>query len=263
MECILRDILNNANGDVKKAERGIIYIDEIDKTSRKGENLSTTADPGHEGVQQALLKLLEGSEIEVPEKGRRIHPENTNTTKINTENILFVLGGAFEGIEKIIAKRLREAGGNSTLGFGSELVDKNNEKYNDYIERVSTEDLKKFGMLPELLGRVPVLAPLRELTEDEMIRVLTEPRNAIVKQYQRLLEHDGVTLEFTKSALKQIANEAIKRKTGARALRGIMEGILNPVMFSLPDRKENVVTVDEIDGEIKITYDTAKGAKRA
>lgn len=234
-----------------------MYIDEIDKTSRKGENLSTTADPGHEGVQQALLKLLEGNAIEVPEKGRRIHPEGETMT-VNTENILFIVGGAFEGIEKIIAKRLRAESSSGSMGFGSQLTDKKNEKFNEYIEKVATEDLKKFGMLPEILGRLPVIAPLKELTEDQLVSILHEPKNALVKQYRELLHHDGIDLKFTQKALEAIAHKAVKKKTGARGLRGIIEEVLNPVMFEVPDREEDTIVVDAKDGEITIEYKTMR-----
>lgn len=255
VECIARDMISAANGDIKKAERGIVYIDEIDKTSRKGENLSTTSDPGHEGTQQALLKLLEGTMLDVPMDGRRLNPESRNTQKISTENMLFIVGGAFEGIEKIIAKRKRQ--GQNTMGIGAKLVDRKNDKYNDFIEDLATEDLKKFGMLPELLGRVPVIAPLKELTEDQLVQILHEPKNALVKQYQELFIQDGIQLEVTENAMKAIARKAIKRKTGARGLRGIMENILNPVMFSAPDKDIDYVLVDAEDDEIKI-----KGKKR-
>ena len=252
VECIIRDLIGAANGDIRKAERGIVYIDEIDKTSRKGENLSTTSDPGHEGVQQALLKLLEGSIIDVPMDGRRLNPESRNIQKIDTTNMLFIVGGAFEGIEKIIAKRKRQ--GKGTMGIGANLVDRKNDKYNDFIEDLSTDDLKKFGMLPEILGRVPVIAPLKELTEEQLVYILYQPKNALIKQYQELLAQDGVELEVTEEAMKVVAKKAIKKKTGARGLRGIMEAILNPVMYAVPDKEEDYVLVDAVDGEIKIEY---------
>ena len=260
VETIIRDLVGAANGDIKAAECGIVYIDEIDKTSRKGENLSTTADPGHEGVQQALLKLLEGSIIEIPDKGRRVHPESQNMTMINTENILFILGGAFEGIEKIIAKRMRQ--GHSSIGIGAKLVDKKGDKYNDFIEHITTDDLKKFGMLPEVLGRVPIIAPMKELNEEQLVHILYKPKNALVKQYRELMAQDGVALLFTEAAYKAIAQKAISRKTGARGLRGIMEEILNPVMFEMPDRDENTVKVDaDENGEIVIKYETHEERK--
>lgn len=252
VECIARDLISAANGDIRKAERGIVYIDEIDKTGRKGENLSATADPGHEGTQQALLKLLEGSVIDVPMDGRRLNPESRNLQKIDTTNMLFIVGGAFEGIDKIIAKRKRQ--GKNTIGIGANLTDRKNDQFNDFIEDLTTEDLKKFGMLPEILGRVPVIAPLKELTEDQLVHILYQPKNALVKQYQELLAQDGVELEVTDAALTAIAKKAIKRKTGARGLRGIMEDILNPVMFSIPDKDEDYVLIDAVDGKLEISY---------
>jgi len=257
VECMVRQLVEAANGNIEAAERGIIFIDEIDKTSRKGENLSTTADPGHEGVQQSLLKLLEGNVVNVPEKGRRAHPE-ADTITVNTENILFIVGGAFEGIEKITAKRLRSENQAGTMGFGSQLVDKKNQQYNEYIEKVSTDDLKKFGMLPELLGRVPVIAPMKELTEDQLVEILHKPKNALTKQYQRLMAQDGVDLQFTDAALRVIARRAVEKKTGARGLRGIMEDILNPVMFETPDRNEDTIIIDANDDDVSITYQTKR-----
>ena len=254
VEGIIKKLLHAANGNVKAAERGIVYIDEIDKTSRKGENLSTTADPGHEGVQQALLKLLEGTVIDIPENGRRIHPD-AKTISVNTENILFIVGGAFEGIEKIIAKRLRAQNGKGLLGFDSDLVDRKNDKFNDFIPQVTVEDLRKFGMLPELLGRLPVIVPMQELTEEQLVNILYKPKNALIKQYEELLRHDGVKLVVTKEALQLIAKKALEKKTGARGLRGIMENILNPVMFEVPDLKENQVVLDAEKDEIKVTYE--------
>jgi len=254
-ETILRDLLTAANGELERAERGIVYINEIDKTSRKGENMSITSDPGHEGLQQALLKLLEGSTVEVPISGRRLNPENGNSVMINTENILFIVGGAFEGIEKIIARRIRKESSAGTMGFGSQLIDKKNQKFNEFIERVTTEDLRKFGMLPEILGRLPVIAPLKELAEDELVNILYRPRNALVKQYQELLRHDGIDLEVTPLALHAIAREAIKKKTGARGLRGIMEDTLMDVMFKAPDRDENSIVIDaDNHGKIIVNF---------
>lgn len=254
VEGIIKKLLHAANENVKAAERGIIYIDEIDKTSRKGENLSTTADPGHEGVQQALLKLLEGTVIDIPENGRRIHPD-AKTISVNTENILFIVGGSFEGIEKIIAKRLRAQTGKGLLGFDSDLVDRKNDKFNDFVQQVTVEDLRKFGMLPELLGRLPVIVPMQELTEEQLINILHKPKNALIKQYEELFRHDGVKLIVTKDALRLIAKKAFEKKTGARGLRGIMESILNPVMFEIPDLKENQIVLDVEKDDIKITYE--------
>lgn len=242
VETILRDLYEAADGDVNATERGIVYIDEIDKITRKGENASLTTDPGHEGVQQALLKMLEGSVVDVPKAGRRVNPESNNFIKINTENILFIVGGAFEGIEKIIAKRVRN--NKSVMGFGSKLNEDKKKQYNDFILQVKTDDLKKFGMLPEFLGRLPVICPLQELSEEALMSILTEPKNALIKQYKTLLSHDDIELEFTDNALKNIAHQAIERKTGARSLRGIVEEILNNVMFNIPDTEDNAIIID-------------------
>ena len=256
VETILRDLINNADGSsieqkIRKAEHGIVYIDEIDKISRKGENLSTTADPSNEAVQQALLKILEGSVVDVPEKGQRQHPGGS-TMKINTENILFIVGGCFEGIEKTIAKRTHKNAGR--IGFGGELKDVDS-KFNDYILDVTTEDLRKFGMLPEFLGRLPIICPMQELTEDQLMQILTEPRDAITKQYQQLMSEDDIELEFTPAALRSIAHEAIERKIGARGLRTIMENTLGHTMYEAPSEEglaEIVVDADK-NGKIHIS----------
>lgn len=246
-EVCLQRLLQAADGDIKKAERGIVYIDEIDKIARKGENLSTTADPGNEAVQQALLKILEGSVVDVPLKGSRKHPQS-EVVRINTENILFIVGGAFEGIEKIIAKRMHK--GESSLGFGSKLKNDKKMKYNDFILDIRTEDLRKFGMLPEFIGRIPVICPMQELDEEALVSILTKPKNALLKQYQTLMRDEETELVFTDAALKAVAHEAIKRKTGARSLRAIMEEVLHEEMFTLPDKPEVtrvIVDADEND----------------
>ena len=249
VETILRDLWIAAEGDISLAEKGIVYIDEVDKISRKGENLSTTTDPGHEEVQQGLLKMLEGNTIDVPKRGNREHPQ-AETIKINTENILFILGGAFEGIEKIIAQRHKRKSGGS-IGIGAVIEDMDDEQtFNKNILDIRTEDLKKFGMLPEFLGRIPVICPMQELTEEALVNILTKPKNAIVKQFQALLADDDIELEFTDKALNKIAQQAIERKTGARSLRGVMEDIMNPVMFRIPDEEglnKVVVDVDKDD----------------
>ena len=252
VEIVLQKLLENANGDIKKAQQGIVYIDEIDKISRKGENLSTTADPGHEGVQQSLLKIIEGSVVDVPQKGNRKHPQG-EVTKIDTSNILFIVGGAFEGIEDIIANRLKQ--GKSSIGFESTVVKDKEKDYNKFITDVKTEDLKSFGILPELLGRLPIICPMKELTEEALIKILTEPKNALIKQYQRILKEDNVDLVISKKALKAIAHKAIERKTGARSLRSIMEEILNDVFFTLPDDLDiNKVFVDYRNNEFVTIY---------
>ena len=201
VENCLRKLVEAADGDIEKAQRGIVYIDEIDKLSRKGENTSITRDVSGEGVQQALLKIVEGTIAEVPPKGGRKHPEQ-EVIKIDTSNILFIVGGSFEGIEKIIAKRKQ---GKKTMGFGAKIVDSEKADFNSYINDVTVDDLKKFGMLPEFLGRFPVIAPLTELSEEALIKTLTEPKNSLVKQYTELLKMDDIKLEFTKEALHAIA----------------------------------------------------------
>lgn len=242
-------LVENANGDVEKAERGIIYVDEIDKITRKSENPSITRDVGGEGVQQALLKMVEGCEVEVPPQGGRKHPMQENI-KVNTEKILFIVGGSFEGVDKTIKKREKEElvkkhGGKSSIGFNSFVFDPSTQdikEFNDFITNVKAEDLRKFGMLPEFVGRFPVIAPLKELTEEDLVSILTEPENSLIKQYQTLLSYDGVELHFTKDALKEIAKMAIERKTGARSLRSVLEEILNEHMYTIPD-EENIEKV--------------------
>lgn len=225
-------LVESANGDIERAQRGIIYIDEIDKLSRKGENLSISRDVGGEGVQQALLKIIEGATVEITEKGQRKHP-TAQTVKVDTTNILFIVGGSFEGIEKNIAKRQQVS--KSTAGFGSELVEKDGKKFNDLILDIKVEDLKKFGILPELLGRLPILCPLQELDQSALLKILTEPKNALVKQYQELSKYDSIELVFTEEALTAIAKKAIERKTGARALRSILEDVLLKHMYNIPE----------------------------
>ena len=232
VENVVRLLLENAKGNIEKAERGIIYIDEIDKLSRKGENVSITKDVGGEGVQQALLKIIEGSDVDIPPKGGRKHPTQ-EVIRVNTENILFVVGGSFEGIEKIIARR--EQTNLSKMGFSAIVESKKAKGINDFILNVKAEDLKKFGMLPELLGRLPIICPMKELDEEALRMILTEPKGALIKQYQELIAMDGVRIEFTDDAITEIVKKAIQRKTGARSLRSIMEETLLPHMFHLPD----------------------------
>ena len=233
VEVAVRNLYYAADKDVEKAERGIIYLDEFDKIARKsGANNSITADPGHEGVQQALLKMLEGSVVEFTARGQRKHPE-APTIKVDTKNILFIVGGAFVGIEKIIAKRLKK--GNVAMGFGAEVRGKDLEKeYDALIHQVTPEDLMEYGIIPEIIGRLPVICTLETLDEDALLRILTEPINAPVRQYQQLLAMDGVELVFTEDALRAVAKKAIERKTGARSLRGIIEEVMLDVMFDIP-----------------------------
>jgi len=259
-EAILRDLVDAAGGDIDAAQKGIVYIDEIDKTSRKGESPSVSADPTHESLQQALLKLLEGSEVEVSaQKGTRHHP-NAPTFKINTEDILFIVGGAFEGIEKIIAKRQKK--NQASVGLGSKLELNKQKAINECLDDLQVDDLKKFGILPELLGRLPVICKLKALTDESLVRILTEPKNALVKQYQTMFAEYGCRLDFSKEALLAIAKRANKKGTGARALRGLMEDILGEAMYTAPGEESLCeVLVDTIDGEIAVSkqYEEIEG----
>ena len=233
VEVAVRNLYYAADKDIEKAEHGIIYLDEFDKIARKsGANNSITADPGHEGVQQALLKMLEGSVVEFTARGQRKHPE-APTIKVDTKNILFIVGGAFVGIEKIIAKRLRK--NSAAIGFGAEVRGKETEKeFDTLIHQVSPEDLMEYGIIPEIIGRLPVICTLETLDEDALLRILTEPINAPVRQYEKLLAMDGVELVFTEDALRAVAKKAIARKTGARSLKGIIEEVMLDVMFDIP-----------------------------
>ena len=229
VENILLSLINAADFDIKKAEKGIIYIDEIDKITRKSDNPSITRDVSGEGVQQALLKILEGTVAQVPPQGGRKHPQQ-EYLQIDTTNILFIVGGAFDGLEEIITKRL----GENSIGFSASLGGSNNINQSEIFENVETKDLIKFGLIPEFIGRLPIVTNVNELEKDSLIKILTEPKNALIKQYQTLFKMEKVELDFRKDALKSIAKLAIERKTGARGLRSILESILMDTMFDLP-----------------------------
>ena len=272
VENILLKLIQNADYDIERAEKGIIYIDEIDKIARKSENPSITRDVSGEGVQQALLKILEGTTASVPPQGGRKHPHQ-EFLQINTGNILFICGGAFDGIDKIIEKRTER----SSIGFGASITSKENKDVGKLLQDIMPGDLLKFGLIPEFVGRLPVVVTLESLDKDALINILTKPKNALVKQYKKLFELDNVQLNFTDEALTAIANEAIKRKTGARGLRSIVEETMTEIMFDIPSdetiekviinencitEKKNPETVKLPEGEVRAQLKAKKVKKR-
>src|SRR5579872_4120796 len=258
VENILLKLIQAADYDVKKAETGIIYIDEVDKIARKADNPSITRDVSGEGVQQALLKILEGTTASVPPQGGRKHPHQ-EFLSIDTTNVLFICGGAFAGLDKIIAKRV----GKNAIGFGREISSKRASESAELLGQVMPEDLLNFGLIPEFIGRLPVLSAVHQLTREDLVQILTEPRNALIKQYQRFFNYDHIDLHFTEDALWSVADKALVRETGARGLRSIIENALLDVMFELPSRKDVtkcVITKETIEKNLKPTLVTSAGA---
>ncbi|EIM62121.1 ATP-dependent Clp protease ATP-binding subunit ClpX [Desulfobacter postgatei] len=238
VENIILSLVQNADYDIEKAQKGIIYIDEIDKISQRGDNPSITRDVSGEGVQQALLKIIEGTVASVPPKGGRKHPQQ-DYVKVDTSNILFICGGTFNGLEKVVERRLTQ----KTMGFGAKIADRKDVNIGELLEQVKPEDLIKFGLIPEFLGRLPIITSIGELNERSLVKILTEPKNALVRQYQELFRIEGVNLQFTDEALEAMAKEAVTRKSGARGLRAIMEETMMNIMYEIPSKKDVVECV--------------------
>ncbi|WDP91423.1 MAG: ATP-dependent Clp protease ATP-binding subunit ClpX [Desulfobacter sp.] len=238
VENIVLSLVQNADYDIEKAQKGIIYIDEIDKISQRGDNPSITRDVSGEGVQQALLKIIEGTVASIPPKGGRKHPQQ-DYVKVDTSNILFICGGTFTGLEKVVERRLTQ----KTMGFGAKIADKKDINIGELLGQVKPEDLIKFGLIPEFLGRLPVITSIGELNEGSLVKILTEPKNALVKQYQQLFRVEGVDLQFTDEALEAMAKEAVNRKSGARGLRAIMEETMLDIMYEIPSKKDVIECV--------------------